>query len=148
MTNIGGMLCSAAGDSEPYRAARSLRIVIADDDPDTTRTLAMLLRDEGHEVRGVLSGRHVMAAVIELEPDVVVLDINLPEVSGWQLASTIRGRRPKKLPLLIGISGEFTADADRRLAHTSGFDHYLLKPSALEDLLKLLAPLTDPTRNQ
>jgi DNA-binding response OmpR family regulator len=148
VTNTGGTQFSGAGDSEPYKAPRSLRIVIADDDPDMTRTLAMLLRDEGHEVRGLLSGRHVMAAVIELEPDVVVLDINLPEVSGWQLASTIRGRRPKKLPLMIGISGEFTAEADRRLAQTSGFDHYLLKPCALADLLKLLAPLTDPTRSQ
>ena len=148
MTNTGGMASSGAGDSAPHKAPGALRIIVADDDPDMTRTLAVLLRDEGHEVRALFSGRQVMAAVIELDPDVVVLDINLPEVSGWQLASTIRARRPKKQPLLIAISGEFTADADRRLARLSGFDHYLVKPCALEDLLKLLAPLSDGSGSQ
>lgn len=145
MTNSRGVLFSSAGDGEPHGAPRSLRIIVADDDADMTRTLSLLLRDEGHEVRSVFSGRQVMAAVIELDPDVVVLDINLPEVSGWQLASTIRARRPKKPPLLIAISGEYTADADRRLAQLSGFNHYLVKPCAIEDLLKLLAPLRDPS---
>jgi DNA-binding response OmpR family regulator len=142
------MSLAAASDGEPFRAPSSLRVVVADDDPDTTLTLTMLLREEGHEVRGLHSGRQVMGAVIELEPDVVILDINLPEVSGWQLASTIRARRPKKKPLLIAISGEFTAAEDKRLGHTSGFDHYLVKPYAVQDLLKLLVPLRDPSRIQ
>jgi DNA-binding response OmpR family regulator len=142
------MSFSAASDGEPFRAPRSLRVVVADDDRDTTLTLTTLLREEGHEVRGLHSGRQVISAVIELEPDVVVLDINLPEVSGWQLASTIRARGPQTKPLLIAISGVFTSDADKRLAQLSGFDHYLVKPYAVEDFLKLLAPLTDPSRNQ
>jgi DNA-binding response OmpR family regulator len=148
MTNNREMLFSGADDAEPFRGPSSLRVVVADDDRDTTLTLTMLLREEGHEVRALHSGRQVMAAVIELEPDVVVLDINLPEVSGWQLASTIRARRPKKRPLLIAISGEFTGDADKRLGQVSGFDHYLVKPYAVEEFLKLLAPLRDPSRDQ
>lgn len=142
MTYTRGLSLSG-GDNEGSRALRSQRIIVADDDKDTVLTLTMLLRDEGHEVRGVNSGRHVMPAVIELDPDVVVLDINLPEVGGWQLASTIRARRTKKRPLLIGISGVFTKGPDQVLAQINGFDHYLLKPcdpTALLSLITLASP--------
>jgi DNA-binding response OmpR family regulator len=134
-----GTVLSGAGDSEPVKAARPLVIVVADDDPDMVSTLAMILRDEGHEVRGFSSGRAVMPAVIQLDPDVVVLDINLPEVSGWQLASTIRARQTKKRPLLIGMSGVFTKGGDQVLAQINGFDHYLLKPCNPNALLGLIA---------
>lgn len=89
-----------------------------------------------------------MGAVIEFDPDVVVLDINLPEMSGWQLASTIRARLTKKQPLLIGISGVFTKGGDKVLAQISGFDHYLLKPYDPNALLGLLAPLSSPSADQ
>ena len=145
-----GMVFSGAGDSQPSSAPRSLVIVLADDDPDTVSTLAMILRDEGHDVRGVTSGRAVMPAVIQLDPDVVVLDINLPEVSGWQLASTIRARHTRKRPLLIGMSGVFTKGPDQVLAQINGFDHYLLKPCDPIALLALIAqgaavPQGEPT---
>jgi DNA-binding response OmpR family regulator len=139
-----------SSSGEPGKAPRSLRIIVADDDRDMVLSLMMLLREEGHDVRGFHFGRHVMPAVIDLDPDVVVLDINLPEVSGWQLASTIRARRTKTQtqPLLIGISGVFTKGPDKILAELNGFDHYLVKPYAPEDLLALLAPLRDPNRGQ
>ena len=91
-----------------------------------------------------------MPAVIQLDPDVVVLDINLPEVSGWQLASTIRARQTKKRPLLIGMSGVFTKGPDQVLAQINGFDHYLLKPCDPGALLALIAhgaalPQAEPT---
>jgi CheY-like chemotaxis protein len=142
MTKRGMSLSSP--DSQSLSAPRSLRIIVADDDSDMVLTLTMLLRDEGHEVRGFHSGRHVMPAVIELDPDVVVLDINLPDVNGWQLASTIRARHTKKNPLLIGMSGVFTKGGDQVLAQINGFDHYLLKPCDPNALLKLIAPLRSP----
>ena len=121
------------------KAPRPLRIVVADDDPDMELSLTMLLREEGHEVRGVSSGRHVMGAVIDFDPDVVVLDINLPGAGGWEIARTIRSQRGNRRPMLIGISGEYKHGADRVLAQIIGFDHYLLKPCAPADLLSLLA---------
>jgi DNA-binding response OmpR family regulator len=123
------------------KAPRSLRIIVADDDRDTVLTLMMLLKDEGHEVRGVHSARHVMGAVIDFDPDVVVLDINMPERSGWEVARTIRDRRGKERPVLIGISGEYKHGADKILSQIIGFDHYLIKPYPPADLLKLLEPL-------
>jgi DNA-binding response OmpR family regulator len=134
--------------NEPNRAPRALRIIVADDDRDMVLTQMMLLRNEGHDVRGFYSGRGVIRAVIDLDPDAVVLDINLPEVNGWQLASTIRARRTSKQPLLIGVSGVFTKGADKVLAELNGFDHYLVKPYDPSALLALLAPLTSPSAHE
>jgi DNA-binding response OmpR family regulator len=132
---------SSAASEESHKAARALRIVIADDDPDMVLTLSMLLQDEGHQVREVYSGRHVMANVIDFDPDVVVLDIALPGLSGWEVAREIRQRCGRERPALIGISGMYREGADRILSQILGFDHYLVKPCAPADLLKLLAQL-------
>jgi DNA-binding response OmpR family regulator len=118
-----------------------MRILIADDDPDTVLTLTTLLADEGHEVRGVQSGRDVMGSVTDFDPDVVVLDINLPARSGWDLARSIREECGKERPMLIGISGEYKHGADRILSQTLGFNHYVLKPYHPAELIRLIEPL-------
>lgn len=123
------------------KALRPLRIVIAEDDRDTVVTLMMLLREEGHEVRSVHTGRHVMGVVLDFDPDAVILDIHLPDLSGWEVARTIRAQRGHGRPMLIGVSGEYKQGADRILSEILGFDHYLLKPYDPNDLLTLLAPL-------
>ena len=127
-----------AGSTGPSGTPRSLRILIADDDPDTVLTLTTLLADEGHEVRSVYSGRDVMDCVIDFDPDVIVLDINLPAKSGWELARSIREQCGKERPMLIGISGEYKHGADRVLSQTLGFDHYLLKPYEPAELIGLI----------
>lgn len=131
---------SSTGDRERSQAPRALHIIVADDDRDAALTLQMILCDEGHDVRVVYSGRDVMKAVIEMSPDAVVLDIHLPEVSGWQLAQTIRARGGRT-PLIIGISGVYTKGPDRALAHMTGFDHYFVKPYPPAEVVKLLEPL-------
>jgi PleD family two-component response regulator len=68
-------IMESRGQGGPLKAPRSLRILIADDERDTVLTLMMLLRDEGHEVRGVYSGRQVLGAIRGFDPDVLVLDI-------------------------------------------------------------------------
>ena len=138
-TTYGSAVCVQNFDMPNDKAPRPLRIVVADDDRDTELTLTMLLREEGHEVRGVSSGRHVMGAVIDFDPDVVVLDINMPGVGGWEIARTIRSQRGSERPMLIGISGEYKHGADRVLAQIIGFDHYLIKPCSPSELMSLLA---------
>lgn len=139
---------SAPPDAAPFsdshglsRAAQPLRVLIAEDDRDTVLTLMMLLREEGHEVRSVHTGRHVMSVVRDFDPDAVILDIHLPELSGWEVARTIRAQHGLERPMLIGMSGEYKQGADRILSEILGFDHYLLKPYNPNDLLSLLAPL-------
>jgi DNA-binding response OmpR family regulator len=159
MINIGGMLFSSGqrgpardvrssgGQGEPSKAPRSLRILVADDERDTVLMLLMLLRDEGHEVRGVHSGRQALAVLREFEPDAVLLDIALPDLSGWEVARQIKDRLGDRGPLLVGISGEYKQGADKILSEIIGFDHYLLKPYDPNALLALLAPLTLPKSN-
>ena len=137
----GYSAAAAAGSQDSYKATRALRIVIADDDPDMVLTLSMLLQDEGHQVREVYSGRHVMGSVIDFDPDVVLLDIGLPGLSGWEVAREIRRRCGSERPTLIGISGVYREGADRILSQILGFNHYLVKPCAPADLLKVLAQL-------
>jgi DNA-binding response OmpR family regulator len=132
---------SASAESAGRQSAkRTLRILVADDDRDSVLTLKLLLTDEGHEVRGVHSGRHVMGAVIDFDPDVVLLDIAMPDMSGWEVARVIRDRRSAERPLIIGLSGEYRMGADKILAQILGFQHYLVKPYAPADLLALLRP--------
>ena len=76
--------------------------------------------------------------VSDFDPDAVILDIHLPELSGWEVARAIRARHGLERPMLIGVSGEYKQGADRILSEILGFDHYLLKPYNPNDLLTLL----------
>lgn len=115
-----------------------LRIIVADDDPDSVATLKLLLNDEGHDVIGLHKGAAVMAAVEEFKPDAVVLDIAMPDMSGYEIAKEIRRRYGQVHPLLIAISGRYKQASDRMLGQIVGFDHYLTKPYDAGSLLKLL----------
>ena len=127
--------------SEPAKVPRPLRVLVADDDRDTVLTLMMLLREEGYDVQGVHSGREVMRRMTDFAPDVVIVDINMPEWSGWEVARTIRTRRDKVRPALIGVSGVYKFLSDKILSRMVGFDYHLVKPYAPAELLALIAPL-------
>ena len=135
-------------NNDVARAPRQLRILVADDDRDSVLTLLMLLRDEGHEAHGVYNGQQALKAVLEFEPHAVLLDIALPDLSGWEVARQIRQRSTAKGPMLIGVSGEYKQGADRILSEIIGFDHYVLKPYDVNALLALLAPLRLPDAEQ
>lgn len=124
------------------KVQRTLRVLLADDDRDMCLTLMMLLREEGHDTRSVHSGREVLAAVRDFRPDAIILDIHMPELSGWEVARTIRSQHGLQ-PLIIGVSGEYKQGADRILSEIVGFNHYVLKPCDPAVLLMLLAPLRE-----
>ena len=130
--------------ADPAKARQRLRIIVADDDGDQVSTLATLLRDEGHEVRALHRGKEVVRTVAEFGADVVVVDIKLPDASGFEIAEQIRQRHGEARPLLIAISGVYKKAPDRILAEIVGFDHLLTKPFEFDALLKLVEPLTRP----
>lgn len=123
----------------PLGKRRSLRILVADDDRDAVLTLLVLLRSEGHRVRAVYRGTEVLDAVRAFDPQVVLLDIAMPEMSGHEVARAIRAQQGEASPMLIGISGCYQQAVDRTLAALNGFQHYLLKPYEPRALLALLA---------
>lgn len=134
---------SVHGGEEPPKAPRPLRILVADDDRDMVVTLMMVLRHEGHEVRGVYNGKQALEAIRQFEPDAVLLDIAMPQLSGWEVVRQVKERLAKR-PLMIGISGEYRQGVDRILSELVGFDHYLTKPYEPSEVLRLLAPLRLP----
>lgn len=129
----------SSGEGSGTRHA--LRILVADDDRDSTLLLAMLLRDEGHEVHTVLRGDEVLELVRLVRPDVVILDINMPGMSGYAVAREICERHGTLRPLMIALSGVWTNTSERLLGTAVGFDHYLVKPCDAQHLVQLLEPL-------
>jgi DNA-binding response OmpR family regulator len=134
---------SAAGPGRTLRAQRSLRIVVVDDERDMVTTLAALLTDEGHAVQGLYRAQDVMSTVKEFDPDVVMLDIALPDGSGYALAEQIRRRYGGTRPLLIALTGVYSRPPHDKLYRIVGCDHFLTKPFALEEVLRLIEPLTN-----
>lgn len=118
----------------------ALRILIADDDRDTVLSLATILLQEGHEVREVYRGDAVLDQVRAYKPDVVLLDIGMPGLTGFEIARHMRQELGRARPLLIAVTA-WTQNSARVLGKLVGFDHYLTKPYSTDELLGLLTPL-------
>ena len=118
-------------------ARRRLRILIADDERDTVATLAAILLDEGHEVREVYRGSEVLRLAQEFDPDVALIDIGMPGMTGYDVAREMREQFGKGRPLLIAVTGWKQA-SDKILAKLAGFDHHLPKPFEPQELLTLI----------
>ena len=122
--------------------SRKLRILVVDDDRDMVLTLATLLRDEGHLVEGVYRAQEVMPTVKKFDPDVVLVDIALPDGSGYAIAEHIRRRAGRERPMIISLTGIYKRPPHDQLSRVVGCDHFLTKPFEIDQLLKLIAPLT------
>ena len=125
-----------------------VRVLVADDERDIVLTLESILRDEGYETQGAYSGDEVLKKGQALRPDAVILDIQMPGISGFAVARELREMYPLDRPaLLIAITGKWIKSSDRLLGALVGFDHYLIKPCDPKHVLELLAPLRLPVKN-
>ena len=115
----------------------ALHIVVADDDRDCVLSLTLLLQTEGHVVRGVYHGADVLNAVCDFGADVVLLDIGMPQLSGYDVARKLRERYGRAAPMLVAVTG-WKKPSDKILAQIAGFDHHLAKPYDPHALLALL----------
>ena len=130
----------AVGASGPERAgesARRRRILIADDNADALATMAMLLELHGHAVDTAADGEQALAAAEALCPEVVILDIGMPRLSGHEVAERIRATDWGRGVVLIALTGWGQAH-DQERARAAGFDHHCTKPVDLAQLLALL----------
>jgi PAS domain S-box-containing protein len=120
--------------------ARSLRILVVDDNVDAADSIAMLLSMEGHETRAVNTARAALLTVPEFKPEVVLLDIGLPEMDGYEVARRLRAQNGRHRMRLVAVTG-YGQPADRRRAHAAGFDEHMVKPvepTALQDFLRIV----------
>ena len=119
---------------------RGLRILIVDDNVDAADSIAMLLNMEGHETRAVNTARAALLAVPDFRPEVVLLDIGLPEMDGYEVARRLRAQNGHRGMRLVAVTG-YGQPADRRRAHAAGFDEHMVKPvepAALQDFLRVV----------
>ena len=136
-TGADGKTRGPAVAAELLTADSTRRILLGDDNRDAADTLGMLLRNLGNEVHLAHDGIEAVAAAAEFQPDVVLLDIGMPRLNGYDAARRIRAQRGKGV-ILIAVTG-WGQDDDRRRSADAGFDHHLTKPVSLEALKKLLA---------
>ena len=119
---------------------RPRRILVVDDNEDGVTMLAALLQFDGHEVITSLSGSQAVEIAAASKPDVVLLDIGLPGIDGYEVARRIRTASGEATPRLVAISG-YGRDEDRERTRTAGFVAHMVKPVNFEALRRMLADL-------
>jgi CheY-like chemotaxis protein len=115
------------------------RILLVDDNVDAAESLAAVLRIKGAQVQVAYNGRAALTAFRATAPDVVVLDIGMPEMDGYQLAREIRRCATGQQTRIIALTG-WGQEEDRRRAQDAGIDHHLTKPADVDALRLLLPP--------
>jgi CheY-like chemotaxis protein len=129
---------SARSEQPPAPPARSLKVLIVDDNQDAANALRLLLEGEGHEVRTATDGVAGLALAREYRPEYLLLDIGLPRLSGYDIASSLRADPAMNDTTIVAITG-YGRVHDKARSAAVGFDHHLTKPvefTALQELLR------------
>lgn len=117
--------------------ARKRRILVVDDNADGADTLALLLDFMGYDVRTAYDGLQAVAQAKEWQPDLVILDINMPVMDGYQAARKLRNMKETERVVLVALTAR-TSPADRAISKAAGFDLHLAKPVAADRLTEVV----------
>jgi CheY-like chemotaxis protein len=129
-------LAAPASGSEPPAVRR--KVLVVDDLPEVATSLATLLEVIGHEVLVAHDGPSAIEAVMADCPDLVILDIAMPQMNGYEIARRIRSRKETEGLMLVALTGR-DQPQDRVLSLEAGFDHHLTKPATLAELKSVLS---------
>jgi PAS domain S-box-containing protein len=127
-----------AAQPQPAPPAASKRVLVVDDNVDAATTLQLLLRSLGHETRAAHDGSEALRVAGEFAPDVVLLDIGLPELDGYEVARRLRALNPQRRLRIVAITG-WGQEADRARSQEAGVDVHLVKPVDPNALTSVLA---------
>ena len=143
---VGGPLGIHTGDSAGSLSSgrKSLRILVADDEPDTVLTMVTLLEEEGYEVLGLHDGADVLRETRKFKPDAVLLDIGMPGMTGYDVARALRAEHGAACPTLIAVTA-YARTPDHLMGRAAGFHHYFGKPVELKALFAVLSDITPRT---
>jgi len=119
----------------------SLRVLVVDDNVDTVTTLALLVQESGHQVRTAFDGLSVLEAALDYRPNVVLLDIGLPGLNGFEVAKRLRQQPALQNAVLVAMTG-YGRESDRQRSQEAGFDHHLVKPGDFGKVLEILATIS------
>lgn len=120
--------------NEPQATTARGRILIVDDAPFNLRLLTAMLQDDGYEVRQAISGKFALQVVQIVKPDLILLDINMPEMDGYEVCKTLKGMPVvKDIPVIFISALDGALDKEKAFA-VGGLD-YITKPFQLKDIL-------------
>ena len=117
-------------------ALRQCRILVVDDNKDSADTLGMLLRLKGNDIRTAHDGLYAVKLAETFRPEMVLLDIGLPKLNGYEVARRIREQPWGRYMVLVALTG-WGQDEDRRRSQEAGFNFHIVKPVELAALEKL-----------
>jgi len=123
--------------AEEPQPEHPLRILVVEDDPESLQMMGALLGLWGYEPRLVPAGPAALEAVEEEMPDIVLLDLGLPGMDGFEVARRLRGR-PGGRDVFIAAVTAYRGEEHQRQAREAGFDRYLMKPVDIDTLRQLL----------
>jgi signal transduction histidine kinase len=126
-----------AADRTTVEAPRQLRLLVVDDNRDAAQMLEELFRDRGHLTMTAANGHDALDILDGFKPDIAVLDIGLPIMDGYELASRIRAKLGSSTPILIALTG-YGQPEDLRRSRDAGFARHLVKPVDGDELLDLI----------
>jgi signal transduction histidine kinase len=129
--------------SEPTMSTAARRILLADDNRDALETLARLLQLGGHEIYKAMDGVQALEAATRVRPDLVLLDIGMPGMDGYEVARRIRSQPWGRSATLVALTG-WGQESDRKRSRDAGFDTHCIKPLDPQRLSMLLASLSTP----
>ena len=133
------------GESTQFGATAGHRLLVVDDNQDAAISLSMLLRLRGHEVRVAHDGLSALQLVTDFNPDMVLLDIGMPGMDGYEVARRVRSMSDRAQTVLTALTG-WGQEEDRRRTAEAGFDHHLVKPPELSALEIILNSLAKPAK--
>jgi two-component system, chemotaxis family, CheB/CheR fusion protein len=128
-------------------AATGRRILVVDDNRDSAASLAMLLSLAGNQIQTACDGLEAVAAAETFKPDVVLMDIGLPNLNGYEACRRIREQPWGKNMIMMALTG-WGQEEDKQKSKIAGFDGHLVKPAELASIMKLLAELQPITKDE
>ncbi|AKJ30384.1 GAF domain-containing protein [Caldimonas brevitalea] len=141
-----GGLPAATTSGDAVQAARTRRVLVADDNRDAAETLSAFLQMQGHDVRTAYDGQQALAVAQEFRPEVCLLDIGMPRLNGFQVASRLRETHARP-PVMIALTG-WGQEADKQRTLQAGFDRHFTKPVDLGTLEKAMRTLLEAPKGQ
>jgi CheY-like chemotaxis protein len=141
VVQLPGHQPQAAPVEPAKRPAHPFRVLVVDDNVDQADSAALLLRGSGHEVRAAYSGPTALEVAVEYRPDLVLMDLGLPGMDGYEVARRLRQQPGLKDAVLVAVTG-YGQESDRQRSQGAGFDHHLVKPVNMQELEAILATLT------
>lgn len=146
LSEIGQPLQPEAEPKLP-KTARKCRILIVDDNQDSADSLALLLKLAGHETHTTYDGLTALEAAATVRPEVILLDIGLPDLNGYEVAHTLRAKPWGKNIVLLALTG-WGQPEDKLRSQESGFDGHLVKPVEVASLMEILGSLSRQEQSQ